>query len=119
MKFGVKSDNHIGSWLLVKEGVYVENAEWCGMERGSLVSTLFESTSILTSLVPSAREWNHRLVSPPPLPFRLPPSPSPAPNYSTDVSQDGEEITSENMLVKDDNAFLWERERVCVCRGRI
>lgn len=65
MKFGVKSDNHIGSWLLVKEGVYVENAKWCGMERGSLVSTLFESTSILTSLVPSAREWNHRLVSPP------------------------------------------------------
>lgn len=44
--------------------------------------------------------------SPPPLPFRLPPSPSPAPNYSTDVSQDGEEITSENMLVKDDDAFL-------------
>lgn len=83
------------------------------MERGSLVSTLSESTSILTSLVPSAREWNHRLVSPlpPPLPFRLPPSPSPspspAPNYSTDVSQDGEEITSENMLVKDDDdAFL-------------
>lgn len=89
----------------MKEGVYVENAEWCGMERGSLVSTLSESTSILTSLVPSAREWNHRLLCSA-LPFRLPPSPSPAPNYSTDVSQDGEEITSENMLVKDDNAFL-------------
>lgn len=77
------------------------------MERGSLVSTLSESTSILTSLVPSAREWNHRLLCSA-LPFRLPPSPSPspAPNYSTDVSQDGEEITSENMLVKDDDAFL-------------
>lgn len=78
MKFGVKSDNHIGSWVLVKEGVYVENAEWCGMERGSLVSTLFESTSILTSLVPSAREWNHRLVSPPPSP-PLPLTPFPFP----------------------------------------
>lgn len=81
MKFGVKSDNHIGSWLLVKEGVHTwkmpSGVEWNGVP--SCPPCLNQQAFLQAwYLVPGSGTiaW---FPPSPPLPFRLPPSPSPFP----------------------------------------